>query len=159
MKNTRQEEIIRIIRENEIETQFGLIDELKKTGVTCTQATISRDIRKLKLTKELTPRGTYRYIAQQNAEVEDHSVRLKAIFRESVTAFTHAQNIVVIKTLPGLASGACSAIDSMGIKNLAGSLAGDDTAFLAMADSESAAAFVSDIEGMLNTKVKVKEEW
>ena len=82
-------------------------------------------------------------------ETQNHAARLKAIFRESVTSYACAQNIVVIKTLPGLAPAACSAIDAMGIKSLVGSIAGDDTGFLAMSDTETAGRFCKEIEDML----------
>ena len=81
--------------------------------------------------------------------MQNYAARLKTIFKESVTSFDSAQNIVVIKTLPGLAMAACSAIDSMNIKNLVGSIAGDDTAFLAMTDAAAAEAFCAEIESMI----------
>lgn len=149
VKNKRQKAILKIIQTQEIETQNQLIEALNAAGVKSTQATVSRDIKELHLIKELTPQGKYRYVVGQKQDVQNYAARLKTIFRESVTSFVSAQNIVVIKTLPGLASAACSAIDSMNIKNLAGSIAGDDTAFLAMTDSAAAEAFCSEIESML----------
>ena len=83
------------------------------------------------------------------AEAEDFEQRLRKIFKESVVSSDVAQNIVVIKTLPGLGQGACSAIDAMDIQGLVGSLAGDDTLFLAMRDTESAASFYKEIESLL----------
>ena len=149
MKKDRQIAIVRIIASIDIETQNQLIEQLKKVGIYSTQATVSRDIKELHLIKELTPFGVYRYITSAKLEMLNHNVRLKAIFRESVTSYANAQNIVVIKTLPGLASAACSAIDSMGIRNLVGSIAGDDTAFLAMTDNAAAERFCKDIEDIL----------
>ncbi len=149
MKNKRQNAILKIIASHDIETQNQLIEALLAAGVDSTQATVSRDIKELHLIKELTPQGKYHYVVGQKQEVQNYSVRLKAIFKESVTSFVAVQNLVVIKTLPGLASAACSAIDTMNIRNLAGSLAGDDTAFLAMSDSASAERFVKEIESML----------
>ena len=148
MKESRQKIILDTIAENDIETQNQLIDALQAAGVRTTQATISRDIKELRLIKELTPRGTYRY-AVTPGEVINHSERLKKIFRECVTSIACAQNIVVLKTLPGLAPAACSAVDSMEVKNLIGSLAGDDTAFLAMIDSNAAAIFCRDLKTLL----------
>ncbi len=148
MKDSRQKLILEIISEKDIETQNQLISALKEKGVSSTQATISRDIKELRLIKELTSNGAYRYAAP-SAEVTDHSERLHTIFRECVTSFECAQNIVVLKTLPGLASAACSAIDGMNIKNLAGSIAGDDTAFLAMHNAESARRLCIEIESFL----------
>ncbi len=149
MKSKRQNTILKIITATDIETQNQLIDALAEIGIESTQATVSRDIKQLHLIKELTPDGRYHYVVGQKQEMQNYSSRLKSIFRECVTSFVSAQNIVVIKTLPGLASAACSAIDAMNIKNLAGSLAGDDTAFLAMSDSAAAQQFCKDIENML----------
>ena len=149
MKNKRQNVILKIIAAKDIETQNQLIDALAEAGIDSTQATVSRDIKQLHLNKELTPDGRYRYVVGQKQELQNHASRLKTIFRESVTSFVCAQNIVVIKTLPGLAPAACSAIDGMNIKNLAGTIAGDDTAFLAMSDSAAAQQFCKDIENML----------
>ena len=149
IKRERQKEILRVISSKDIETQHHLIDELNKVGITTTQATLSRDIKELHLIKELTPNGTYRYAAGSKPGAGDNNTKLKAIFKESVTSFACASNIVVVKTLPGLASAACSAIDAMGIENLVGTIAGDDTGFLAMRDLESARQFCRDIEKVL----------
>ena len=149
MKKDRQNTILRIIASTDVETQNDLIEELAKAGVMSTQATVSRDIKELHLIKELTPLGAYRYVTNSKPESQNHTARLKAIFKESVASYSNAQNIVVIKTLPGLAPAACAAIDAMGIRNLVGSIAGDDTGFLAMSDSEAAEVFCNEIEEML----------
>lgn len=144
MKNDRQKKILDIISAHDIDTQNQLIEELEKAGIHSTQATISRDIKELRLVKELTHNGIYRY-AVPSADETDHVDKLRTIFRECVTSYVCAQNIVVIKTLPGLAPAACSAIDKMNVENLAGTLAGDDTAFLAMLDNESAERLCNEI--------------
>jgi transcriptional regulator of arginine metabolism len=149
MKSKRQNAILKIITARDIETQNQLIEALAEAGIDSTQATVSRDIKELHLIKELSPEGRYRYVVAQRQEMQNYATRLHSIFKESVTSFVCAQNIVVIKTLPGLASAACSALDGMNIKNLAGTLAGDDTAFLAMSDSAAAQQFCKDIENML----------
>ena len=149
MKKDRQIAIMKIIESTDVETQSQLIEELAKAGIESTQATVSRDIKNLHLVKELTPQGSYRYTAGIRQDTQSHASRLKAIFKESVTSCTNAQNMVVIKTLPGLAPAACSAIDGMGIKNIIGSIAGDDTGFLAMNDTLSAELFCTEIEEML----------
>ena len=149
MKSSRQSVILDIIAEQDIETQNQLMDALSRRGIKSTQATVSRDIKELRLVKELSPEGRYRYISAARDESADHSLRLRKIFRESVTSLVVAQNIIVIKTLPGLADAACSTLDGMDIPNLAGTLAGDDTAFLAMMDNESAELFCHEIEAML----------
>lgn len=149
MKSKRQNAILKIIASKDIETQNQLIEALLEAGVDSTQATVSRDIKELHLIKELTPQGKYHYVIGQKQEVHNYSVRLKSIFKECVTSFACAQNIVVLKTLPGLASAACSTIDGMNIRNLLGSIAGDDTAFLAMSDNDTAERFCKEIESML----------
>lgn len=146
MKPGRQNVILEIIAEQDIETQHQLLKALEARGVKSTQATLSRDIRDMRLIKEQGPGGNYRYVAAAKPESDDFDLRLKKIFRESVISYDIAQNLLIIKTLPGLAPAACSAIDSMEIRGLVGSLAGDDTAFLAMRDNESAHSLYHEIE-------------
>ena len=149
MKGKRQQEILRIIEEHDVETQDQLLAELRARGVQSTQATISRDIKELHLIKELTGFGTYRYAVSERKVSLNLAGRLRTIFKEGVTSFDVAQNIVVLKTMPGLASAACAALDDMGVAYMVGSLAGDDTAFLVMRDTESAASFCEEIKEML----------
>ncbi len=146
MKPGRQNAILEIISEKDIETQNQLMQELAARGVKSTQATLSRDIKDMRLVKELGPSGNYRYVVAAKAETTDLDMRLKKILRESLVSYDVAQNLLVIRTLPGLASAACSAFDSMEIENLVGTLAGDDTAFLAMRDKESAVKLYHEIE-------------
>ena len=149
MKAKRQQEILRIIEEEDIDVQDQLLIELKVRGVQSTQATISRDIKELHLIKELTSYGAYRYAVSERKASLNFAGRLRTIFKEGVTSFDVAQNIVVLKTMPGLASAACAAIDGMDIANLVGSLAGDDTAILIMRTNEDAAEFCNEIHSML----------
>jgi len=149
MKRSRQEKILELIAASDIETQHALAEALNETGYPSTQATISRDIRELGLVKELSSDGVYRYIAPQKGTGTEYALRLRTIFRESVTNVAVAQNLVVLQTLPGLASAACSAIDGMNFPGLVGTLAGDDTAFLAMEDNRSAEQFKLEISSML----------
>ena len=149
MKSKRQEEILRIIEEVDVETQDQLLEQLRLRGVTSTQATISRDIKELHLIKELTGYGTYKYVVSERKTSLNFAGRLRTIFKEGVTSFDVAQNIVVVKTMPGLASAACAAVDGMEIPDLVGSLAGDDTALLIMRTNETAAEFCNEIHKML----------
>ena len=149
MKSARQEAILAVIAEENIETQNQLMAALAKRGVKSTQATLSRDMRDLHLVKELSPEGIYRYTAGSKDSSFDHDNRLKKIFRESVVDYAVAQNLIVIKTLPGLAPAACSTLDGMNIPHLVGTIAGDDTAFLAMKDNASAEYFFNEIEKLL----------
>lgn len=146
MKPDRQSMISKIIAEQEIETQGQLLKALEERGVKSTQATLSRDLRDMRLVKELGPNGNYRYVEPARNGSDDYDQRLKKILRESVVSYDYAQNLLIIKTLPGLASAACSAIDGMEISGLAGTLAGDDTAFLALKDNAAALELYHKIE-------------
>ncbi len=149
MKNTRHNLILQIISEQNIETQAQLIEALAAHGVASTQATLSRDIKELHLVKELGADGKHHYAVSGKKKDNDHEQRLRKIFRESVTSYTVAQNIIVIKTLPGLANPACATLDPMHIQTLAGTLAGDDTAFLAMLSNKAAEDFCHEIDEMI----------
>ena len=149
MKNDRQAMILEIISQENIETQEQLLARLQERGISSTQATISRDIKQMHLIKEPVGRGVYKYAVSGNRTKLNFAEKLRTIFRESITSIACAQNIVVIKTMPGLASAACSALDNMDITYMVGSLAGDDTAFLLMQDADSAAAFCEEIRAML----------
>ena len=149
MKRARQAEILNVIRMMDVETQEQLLAELKLRGFTTTQATISRDIKQLRLVKELAPSGSYRYVAADRQEGTSSAGRLRNIFKEGVVSVEAAQNLVVVKTMPGLASAACSALDGMEIAGMVGSLAGDDTGMLIMRDCASAEAFCSEAHKLL----------
>lgn len=146
MKPDRQSMILKIIAEQDIETQGQLLAALDERGVKSTQATLSRDLRDMHLVKELGPNGNYRYVEPVKNNNDDYEQRLRKILRESVLSYDYAQNLLIIKTLPGLASAACSAIDSMNINGLVGTLAGDDTAFLALRDNAAAMELYHRIE-------------
>ena len=149
MKNDRQTMILEIISQDNIETQEQLLIRLQERGITSTQATISRDIKQMHLIKEPIGQGVYKYAVSGNRTKLNFAEKLRTIFRESITSIDCAQNIVVLKTMPGLASAACSALDNMDISYMVGSLAGDDTAFLLMKDTDSALAFCEEIKEML----------
>jgi transcriptional regulator of arginine metabolism len=149
MKNSRQTMILEIISQENIETQEQLLNRLQERGITSTQATISRDIKQMHLIKEPVGQGVYKYAVSGNRTKLNFAEKLRTIFRESITSIDYAKNIVVLKTMPGLASAACSALDNMELSYMVGSLAGDDTAFLLMRDEESAIAFCEELKGML----------
>ena len=150
MKTQRQAKIMEIITTRNVETQEQLLEALEEAGYRSTQATISRDIKELRIVKELTSFGTYRYTVSSNEMGGSFSNRLNTIFRECITGFDYAQNMVVIRTMPGLASAAASAIDTMNMSVVLGTLAGDDTVFVVMRDSNAAAAFCGEIKSLLN---------
>ena len=150
MKSQRQAKIMEIISTTNVETQEQLLSALQEAGFTSTQATISRDIKELRIVKELTSFGTYRYTTAVREVPVTFSGRLNTIFRECVTNFDYAQNIVVIHTMPGLANAAASALDSMNMGVVVGTIAGDDTVFVVMRDTNAAAAFCGEIKGLLH---------
>ena len=150
MKSQRQAKIMEIISTRNVETQEQLLAALQEAGFSSTQATISRDIKELRIVKELTSFGTYRYTTSSKDGSQTFSARLNTIFRECITGFDYAQNMVVIKTMPGLASAAASAIDGMNMSVVLGTLAGDDTVFVVMRDSNAAAAFCGEIRNLLS---------
>ena len=149
MKNVRQSEILNIVRSKDIDTQEQLLEELRARGFTTTQATISRDIKELRLVKELTGTGGYRYALSERKTASTSDTRLRNIFKEGVVSVDVAQNIVVVRTMPGLASAACSALDAMEIDGMVGSLAGDDTGILIMRDSALAQQFSGEVHKLL----------
>ncbi len=150
MKSQRQAKIMEIISTTNVETQEQLLVLLQEAGFRSTQATISRDIKELRIVKELTTLGTYRYTTAVKEMPSTFSSRLNTIFRECVTRYDYAQNIVVIHTLPGLAGAAASAIDAMNLSVIVGTLAGDDTVMVVMRDSNAAAQFCGEISNLTN---------
>lgn len=146
MKLDRQSVIMEIIKAQSIETQNQLLEALAARGIRSTQATLSRDIRDLHLIKVSGADGISRYAAAATKETEDISLRLKTILKECVVSYETAQNLLVIKTLPGLAQAAGSAFDNMGPVSLVGTIAGDDTVLLIMKDNASANTLYHEIE-------------
>ena len=150
LKAKRQAKILEIISTTNVETQEQLLHALQEAGFTSTQATISRDIKELRIVKELTTFGIYRYTTSSREVPSTFSDRLNTIFRECVTSYDYAQNIVVIHTLPGLANAAASAVDAMNMSVVLGTLAGDDTVVVIMRDSNAAATFCGEIKSLTN---------
>ncbi len=150
MKAQRQKLILEIIAAEQVETQEQLLQKLEERGCKATQATISRDIRELRLVKELSRDGVHHYVESARNDPGDLDQRLHKIFREGVISLDLAQNLIVVKTMPGLASGACAALDQMRIPDMVGSLAGDDTALLIMRSDSAAQLFYSEIKQMFH---------
>lgn len=137
MKSKRQDRIISLITENVIETQDELIEKLVQEGYSVTQATISRDIRELKISKILGEGGKYHYALPKITTVFSGK-DLRNTYMASVISVVSGQNIVVIKTHPGLAQAVAAGIDGMHIPDILGCVAGDDTIFAVTPDSETA---------------------
>ncbi|MBQ1619513.1 MAG: arginine repressor [Oscillospiraceae bacterium] len=148
MKNDRQEKILAIIAQEPIETQDQLIRRLAEQGIASTQATISRDIKQLHLVKQPTGGGRYRYAVSEQSSKINISDRLRTILHESIVSVDYAKNLIVLKTMPGLAAGAGAAFDGMEIPAMVGCLAGDDTVLIVMRDTDAARDFCDEIAGM-----------
>ena len=131
MKTARQNKIIELVEKNEIETQEELGELLKQAGFTVTQATISRDIRELKLTKVAIDLDRQKYIVlrSHNSEMNEKYAR---ILRDSFVSMAKAQNILVVKTVAGMAMAAAAALDALQVDGIVGCIAGDDTIMCAI---------------------------
>lgn len=151
MKHARQEKILQIITENTVETQEQLIEKLTEAGFNVTQATVSRDVRELKLTKISCGFGVYKYVVS-NKDAHSHSAKFLNMLKEMVTAVDHAGNLVVVKTYPGMAQAAAAALDSMEYPEIIGSIAGDDTVLLVIRSAEATRAFSLELQGLINLK-------
>ena len=148
MKNIRQTAILSIIEQNDIETQEELASRLRQMGIDVTQATVSRDIKELRLLKVLSASGGYKYATADKAEhgLSDRFVR---IFKDSVLSINYANNIIVIKTLTGSANVAAEAIDSMRLPQILGTMAGDNTILVIVKTEEEAVGTVESFREML----------
>ncbi len=142
MKSNRQKKILEIVNHHHIETQDDLIDRLMAEGFTVTQATISRDIRELQLTKVMSNRGTYRYVAPKREDMVA-GLKFNAALVDSIVSVEYAMNIIVIKTFPGLAQAVAAGVDKLAIAEVLGCVAGDDTIMIAT-KSEAAAKSISE---------------
>jgi len=136
-KSERQARLLLVIRERAISTQDDLVAGLNEAGMDVTQATISRDIKELGIIKVSTGSGIQKYVPMERSG-EVASGRLMKVFAEAVTQVDAAMNLVIIKTLPGMAQAGASALDSMRLPEIVGSIAGDDTVFIATRTSDQA---------------------
>ncbi|MDR0875904.1 MAG: arginine repressor [Clostridiales Family XIII bacterium] len=137
MRYTRQNKIIDLIAEHEVDTQERLAELLEKAGYEVTQATVSRDIKELRLVKSLASSGNYKYSLPEGGG-ERHTDRYLKIFGDTVRSAKHSGNMIVIKTLTGCANAACEAIDSLDFPHILGTIAGDSTIFIIVDDAEQA---------------------
>ena len=149
MKGKRQSKIIDLISKNDVETQDDLVRLLKKAGFPVTQATISRDIKELHLIKSQTDSGAYQYSVNEKKEASDMNVLMR-IFKDTVLSIEAAGNIVVIKTLNGSANAAAEVVDGLHIPDIAGSIAGDNTIFIAVRDQDAAVGIVTRFRQMMS---------
>jgi transcriptional regulator of arginine metabolism len=149
MKKRRQAKILELISSNDVETQEELQEKLLEYGYEVTQATISRDIKELRLVKDLSSKGRYIYSTGKQIN-ENVSYRNGGIFNETIVSIDYALNTVVIKCFSGMANAVCAAIDSMNLDEILGSIAGDDTIFILCRTENVAADFTNKLRKMLD---------
>jgi transcriptional regulator of arginine metabolism len=149
MKVTRHAKILEIINSKDIETQEELADELKKSGMNITQATVSRDIKELKLIKVLSESGKYKYATIIHTE-NFLSNKLVNIFSQTVISVETVDKFVILKTISGSASAAAEAIDSLNFDGIAGTIAGDNTIFVLTRDNEKAQIITRKMKKMIS---------
>ncbi len=148
MKPKRHAMILKLIAAENIETQEELASLLSAQGFTVTQATVSRDIKELRLIKVLTGEGRYKYATVEKAE-SDLQERFIRLFSNCVVSITSAGNLIVVKTMAGSAAVAAEAIDSMKWPEIAGSIAGDNTIFVAVREGKSVADIIKKFQKMM----------
>jgi len=148
MKSNRQKKILEIINRYHIETQDDLIDRLLVEGFSVTQATVSRDIRELQLTKVLTGKGSYRYVAPKKEDMVA-GLKFNAALVDSITSVEYAMNMIVIKTYPGLAQAVAAGVDNLSIAEVLGCVAGDDTIMIVTRNEASAKSISERIRVMM----------
>lgn len=137
MKRIRQEKLLELISKYEIDTQDELIDRLRESGFEVTQATVSRDIRELNISKMTTGKGTYRYVLPKQAAPASN-MKFNSALIDALISIDYACNIVVLKTHAGLANALAVGIDAMHLDEILGCVAGDDTILLVSRSEESA---------------------
>ncbi|MBQ9545144.1 MAG: arginine repressor [Clostridia bacterium] len=147
MKNMRHLKILQILERYEIETQDELQEKLIEAGYDVTQATVSRDIKKLQVMKVAAGGGKYRYAAVKDPDSDTSQImKFRSVLESVVKKVSVAGNLVIVKTIPGAAQAACAAIDSHGFGEIEGSIAGDDCIFLAVASTEDAQKLKKTLE-------------
>ena len=148
MKTKRHTKILELISQNYIATQEELLAFLKNSGFDVTQATVSRDIKELRLTKTMEADGKYHYVAAQKDQNNDIGTKY-AVFSQSAKSVDYAENMVVIKCFNGMANAACAILDAMNHDGIVGTLAGDDTIFVLMRNEQAAIKLVDTIKELI----------
>lgn len=146
MKSERQNKILQLIKENVVETQEEILSYLREHGYDVTQATVSRDIRRLQLVKVQTADGHYRYAPAARAHTREGTAGLHAIVSQTVQKVDYANNLIVIKCFVGMANAACAVLDSMDYKEIVGTLSGDDTILVVVHSEEQAAKLTRELK-------------
>lgn len=151
MKISRQSKIIELISKYDIETQEDLADRLMKDGYNVTQATVSRDIRELKLTKVAVDGGRQKYIILQKAE-PGMAEKYARVLKDGYVSMDMAQNILVVKTVPGMAMAVAAALDALQINSIVGCIAGDDTVMCAIRSAEETVAVMEKLSKLISAE-------
>ena len=151
MKSKRQEKILELIADHSVQTQEQLLAELNEAGFSTTQATISRDIKQLRIIKELGPNGVYRYATAPKPAEHTFSAKLNLIFRQCITSVDYAQNMIVVKTLDGMGMAVAVALDNMQNSEILGTIAGDDTVFCVVRTHNQAAVIIEKLYRIIHS--------
>ena len=156
MRYSRQNKILELIKNNEIETQDKLASMLRDEGFEVTQATISRDIKELQLIKVLTGNGKYKYAVSKrsDAPISDRFVK---IFRETIISCKSSHNLILIKTLSGCGGAAGEAVDNIGLTHIVGTVAGDNTMLVVVDEEENVPDIMDLFDRMLRSRAKTEE--
>lgn len=149
MKKNRHDKIIELINNHEVETQEQLASLLKEAGYDVTQATVSRDIRQMKLTKQVTPDGRQKYV-YTTADPEVMHDKYVSVIKAGYVSMDVAGNLLVIRTVSGMAMAVAAAIDALDMPEIVGCIAGDDTIFVAIKSNEVALELMEKYKGFLN---------
>ena len=149
MKTRRHAKILELISEKAIETQEELLRCLKQMGFDVTQATVSRDIKELRLVKTLGNDGKYRYTTSSHDKASDMSFKFHSFFTESVNRVDYAQNLIVVKCYTGMANAACAALDAMYWNGIVGTISGDDTFLVVMRDEACAVELAGELKKLI----------
>lgn len=154
MKSQRQKLIVQLVTDDFIDTQESLQKALERHGMKVTQATVSRDIKELSLIKTVTPTGEYKYSlpALKRKELEQQNRGIFAVIADAVISLDYALNTVVVKCHVGMAQAVCAKLDSTGIENVVGTLAGDDTIFILMRTEQDAVRLVKELSSIILQK-------
>ncbi|MDD6395727.1 MAG: arginine repressor [Firmicutes bacterium] len=147
MKNGRHRKILEIIREHDIETQDELIGRLAECGYIVTQATVSRDIKDLRLVKIPSGSGHYKY-SETGCETTVNSSKFINMFADNAVSVDRGQNVVCIKCLTGMAQAVCASFDKLNWENIVGTLAGEDTVFILCRTEKAAQELAAEMEKM-----------
>lgn len=148
MKPGRHEKIIELVNDFDINTQEELLIRLNDAGFKVTQATVSRDIKELRISKTLAPNGKYRYTTGRRS-ANDNKNGFESLFSSSAISVDSAENILVVKTMSGMAQAVCASLDNLEIENIVGTIAGDDTIFIVLRSKEAVEHMVQNLKNLL----------